>query len=286
VKRAYESVKQALDLFGEHHLTDWAAAMTYYGLLAMFPGLIALVSIVGLFGDPVSTTNTITEMLAKIGPHSAADSFEGPVRSVIANRGRAGAFLILGLGLSLLSASSYIGAFMRATNVIYGVENGEPFWKTRPRQLLFSLGMILGAALITMAIVLSGPLLHAVADPLGIGGTVLDVWRYLKWPVVLVMVVLLYAALYYVTAPSRSAGFQWVTAGSLVAVTIWMIASAGLAFYVSNFGSYDKTYGTLAGLVILLIWIWLTNVALLLGAEMNAARETAVSRSAAPRSPS
>jgi membrane protein len=273
VKRAYESVKGALELFGEHHLTDWAAALTYYGLLAMFPGLIALVSVVGLFGDPVTTTHTITEMLAQIGPGSAADSFEGPVRSVIEHRGQAGVFLVLGLGLSVLSASSYIGGFVRATNVIYGVESGEPFWKTRPRQLLFTLGMIVGAALITITIVLSGPLLQAVADPLGIGGTALGVWKVIKWPVVLVMVVLLFAALYYVTAPRRSAGFHWVTAGSLLAVTIWMAGSAGLALYVSNFGSYDKTYGTLAGLVVLLIWIWLTNVALLLGAEMNAARE-------------
>jgi membrane protein len=276
VKRAYESVKGALELFGEHHLTDWAAALTYYGLLAMFPALIALVSIVGLFGDPVTTTNTITQMLTEIGPHSGASSFEGPVRSVIEHRGQAGFFLILGLGLSVLSASSYIGAFMRATNVIYAVEDGEPFWKSRPRQMLFTLGMIVGVALITGAIVLSGPLLHAVADPLGIGGTALDVWSVVKWPVLLVMVVLLYAALYYVTAPRRSAGFRRVTTGSLVAVTVWMAASAGLALYVSNFGSYDKTYGTLAGLVVLLIWIWLTNVALLLGAEMNAARERGV----------
>jgi membrane protein len=276
VKRAYESVKGALELFGEHHLTDWAAALTYYGLLAMFPGLIALVAIVGLFGDPVSTTNTITKMLSEIGPGSAADSFAGPVRSVIEHRGQAGLFLVLGLGLSVLSASSYIAAFMRATNVIYGVESGEPFWKTRPRQLLYTLGMIVGAALITITIVLSGPLLHAVADPLGIDSTALTIWKVVKWPVLLVMVVLLFAALYYVTAPTRSAGFHWVTAGSLLAVTIWMAASAGLALYVSNFGSYDKTYGTLAGLVVLLIWIWLTNVALLLGAEMNAAREREV----------
>jgi membrane protein len=224
----------------------------------------------------VSTTNTITKMLSEIGPGSAADSFAGPVRSVIEHRGQAGLFLVLGLGLSVLSASSYIAAFMRATNVIYGVESGEPFWKTRPRQLLYTLGMIFGAALITITIVLSGPLLHAVADPLGIDSTALTIWKVVKWPVLLVMVVLLFAALYYVTAPTRSAGFHWVTAGSLLAVTIWMAASAGLALYVSNFGSYDKTYGTLAGLVVLLIWIWLTNVALLLGAEMNAAREREV----------
>jgi membrane protein len=275
VKKVYGAVAEALSLFGEHHLTDWAAALTYYGLLAMFPGLIAVVSIVGLFGDPESTTDTITQMLNEIAPNTAADSFAAPVRSVIENRNRAGIFLVLGVGLAVISASSYIGAFMRAQLVIYGSESSEPFWKSRPRQMLFTLGMIVGATLITMAIVLSGPLLQAVADPLGVGGTAIDVWRVVKWPVVLAMVVLLFAGLYYVTAPSRRAGFHVVTAGSMLAVAIWGLASAGLALYVSNFGSYDKTYGTLAGVVVLLIWIWLTNVALLLGAEMNASRERA-----------
>ncbi len=273
IKKVYASVAEALSRFGQHRLTDSAAALTYYGLLAMFPALIALVAIVGLFGDPVSTTQTITEMLSKIGPHTATESFDGPVRSVIEHRGRAGIFLVAGLGLSILSASSYIASFTRATNVIYGVESGDPFWKSRPREVLFTAGLIAWAAVIAITIVLSGPLLEAVAEPLGIGDSVLAVWKVIKWPVVLVMVVALCAALYHVTAPKRKARFQWVTAGSLLAVTIWLIASAGLAFYVSNFGSYDKTYGTLAGFVVLLIWIWLTNVALLLGAEMNAARE-------------
>jgi membrane protein len=284
VKRAYDSIVEAHSLFGAHHLTDWAAALTYYGLLALFPGLIALVSIVALFGDPVSTTNTITKMITEVGPSSAADTFTGPIRSVIEHRGRAGAFLVFGAGVAVLSASSYMAAFIRAQNVIYGVEDSEPFWKTRPRQLLFTLGMIVGAAVITLAIVLTGPLLHAVADPLGVGGGALGVWKVVKWPVLLVMVVLLFAALYYVTAPSRDAGFHWVTAGSLLAVTIWIAASALLALYVSNFGSYDKTYGTLAGVIVLLVWIWLTNVALLLGAELNAAREGVASRSAESRS--
>lgn len=284
MKRAYDSVAEALALFGEHHLTDWAAALTYYGLLALFPGLIALVSIVSLFGDPVSTTNTITEMITGIGPSSAADTFEQPIRSLIEHRGTAGIFLVFGVGLAVISASGYVGAFMRAQNVIYGVEQSEPFWKSRPRQMLFTLGLILGAAVIALTIVLTGPLLHAVADPLGIGGSALGVWKVVKWPVLLVMVVLLFAALYYVTAPSRRTGFHWVTAGSLLAVTIWIAASALLALYVSNFGSYNKTYGSLAGVIVLLIWIWLTNVALLLGAELNAAREGVASRSAESRS--
>ena len=277
-RNAYESVKEALALFGEHHLTDWAAALTYYGLLAMFPGLIALVSIVGLFGDPGTTTHTITDIRSNIGPNTATESFERPVRSVIEHRGQAGIFFVLGLGLAVISASGYIGAFMRAQNVIYGVEESEPFWKARPRQMLFTLAMILGAALIALTIVLSGPLLDAVADPIGVDGTALAVWKVVKWPLVVVMVVLLFAGLYYETAPKHRAGFQWITAGSLTAVVIWGVASAGLAFYVSNFGSYDKTYGTLAGLVVLLIWIWLTNVALLIGAEMNAAPAGEASR--------
>ncbi len=269
-------LKRVIELFGRHRLGDWAGALTYYGLLALFPGLIALVSILGVFGDPASTTKTLTEMVTKLGPDAAAKTWEGPITSITAHRQTAGVLLVVGTVLALLGASSYIGAFRRASRVIYDVdpeaEEGEPFWKSKPLELLWTLLMVVLAAVIGLTIVLTGPVVRAIAEPIGVAGTALTVWEIAKWPALVVLVVLLFAVLYYVTAPATGR-FRWITAGSALAVGIWLVASALFGLYVANFGSYDKTYGALGGLVILLVWIWITNLALLLGAELNAERE-------------
>jgi membrane protein len=273
IKAAWHWVSTAAGTFGEHNLTDWAAALTYYGLLAFFPALIAIVSIVGLFGDPVSTTETVTKMVTEIGPDSVAGTFSDAIQNLTSNRSAAGVLLVGSVGLALFSASSYIGAFSRASQEIYGVKLDKPFYETRPIQVLWTTIMVLMATLIAMILVLTGPLLSAVADPLGIGEDAVSIWAIVKWPILLVLVVMLFAFLYWVTAPVKGAKFVWVTAGGLLAVTVWLIASALLALYVANFGSYDKTYGTLAGVIILLLWIYVTNVALLLGVELNADRQ-------------
>lgn len=266
-------IKRVIELFGRHRLTDWAAALTYYGLLALFPGLIALVSILGLFGDPASTTQTLTQMITKLGPDSAAKTFEGPIRSITAQRGTAAALLVLGTVLALLGASSYVGAFRRASRVIYDVEeDGDPFWRSKPLEILWTLVLVVLAAVVCLTIVLTGPVVRAIAEPIGVAGTAVTVWEIAKWPALAALVVLLFAALYYVTAPATER-FRWITAGSALAVGIWLVASALFGLYVANFGSYNKTYGALGGLVIFLVWIWITNLALLLGAELNAERE-------------
>jgi membrane protein len=273
IKAAWHWVSTVAGTFGEHNLTDWAAALTYYGLLAFFPALIALVSIVGLFGDPVTTTDTVTKMVTEIGPDSVAGTFSDAIQNLTSNRSAAGILLVGSVALALFSASSYIGAFSRASQDIYGVKLDKPFYETRPTQVLWTTIMVLMATLIAMILVLTGPLLSAVADPLGIGEDAVSIWAIVKWPILLVLVVMLFAFLYWVTAPVKGAKFVWVTAGGLLAVTVWLIASALLALYVANFGSYDKTYGTLAGVIILLLWIYVTNVALLLGVELNADRQ-------------
>jgi membrane protein len=273
IKAAWHWVSTVAGTFGEHNLTDWAAALTYYGLLAFFPALIALVSIVGLFGDPVTTTDTVTKMVTEIGPDSVAGTFSDAIKSLTSNRSAAGILLVVGVGLALFSASSYLGAFSRASQEIYGVKLDKPFYETRPMQVLWTTVMVLMATVIAMILVATGPLLSAVADPLGIGEQAVSIWAIVKWPILLVLVVMLFAFLFYVTAPVKGPKFVWVTAGGLLAVTVWLIASALLAFYVSNFGSYDKTYGTLAGVIVLLLWIYVTNVALLLGVELNADRQ-------------
>jgi membrane protein len=269
----FATLKRTVLEFREDNMTDWAAALTYYGLLALFPALIVLVSILGLVGDPQETTRTVTDIVTSIGPQTAADTFSGPIESITSNRGAAGVLLVVGLATALWSASGYIGAFTRAANVVYETPEGRPFWKLRPLQIVLTLVMVLLLAIVALAITLTGPIVDAVAEPLGIGQTATDVWDVAKWPVLLLVVVLMFALLFHAAPNVKLPGFKWVTPGALFAVVVWLIASAAFAFYVANFGSYDKTYGTLGGVVVLLLWMWITNVALLLGMELNAERE-------------
>jgi membrane protein len=266
-------VRRTLTEFSEDNLTDWAAALTYYGLLALFPALIALVSVVGLFADPQSTTQKVTEIVTQIGPSSGAETFAGPIKSITSNQSAAGIMLVAGLVVALWSASGYVGAFMRASNVIYETPEGRPIWKLRPLQMLITLGIVLLVALLSLSLVLTGPIVDAVAGPLGIGSTAISIWEIAKWPVMLAIVLTIIAVLYYATPNVKLRGFKWVTPGSLVAVLVWLLASAAFALYVASFGSYDKTYGTLGGIVVMLIWLWITNLALLFGHQLNAERE-------------
>jgi membrane protein len=266
-------IRRTATEFSEDNLTDWAAALTYYGLLALFPALIALVSIVGLFADPQSTAKTITDIVTEIGPSSGAQTFKGPIQSITSNQTAAGFLLVAGLLVALWSASSYVGAFMRASNIIYETPEGRPIWKLRPLQMLVTLVIVLLVAFLALALVLTGPIVDAVAGPLGISSTATTIWDIAKWPVMLLIVLGIIAVLYYASPNVKLRGFKWVTPGTAIAVVVWLIASAAFAFYVANFGSYDKTYGTLGGVVVMLVWLWITNLALLFGHELNAERE-------------
>jgi len=267
------TVKRTFTEFSEDNMTDWAAALTYYGLLSLFPALIALVSIIGLVGDPATITRQVTDIVSALGPKSAAQTFAGPIKSITANKGAAGILLIVSLATALWSASGYVGAFMRASNVIYETPEGRPVWKLRPLQVLVTLVMLLLIAVIALALVLSGPLVKIVADPLGIGSTAQDVWNYGKWPILIVLVITIFSVLYYAAPNVKLRGFKWVTPGVVLALVVWLIASAAFAFYVANFGSYNKPYAALAGLVVLLICMWITNLAVLFGHQLNAERE-------------
>jgi membrane protein len=267
------TIKRTATEFQEDNLSDWAASLTYYGLLSLFPALIAMVSLIGIFGDPSSTTHSLTEIINELGPKSAAETFEGPIKSITESSGSAGFALILGILAALWSASGYTGAFMRASNIIYETPEGRPFWKLRPLQLLVTFLMIVLLTLLAVSLVLTGPVVSAVAGPLGIGSTAVDVWNIAKWPVMLLVFMVMIGLLYYASPNVKLRGFKWVTPGSLVAVVVWIIASALFAFYVSNFGSYNKTYGTLGGLIALLVWFWISNIAILFGHQLNAERE-------------
>jgi membrane protein len=271
--RVLPALRRTLAEFKDDNLTDWAAALTYYGLLSLFPGLIALVSIVGLVGDPRGATQTIAEIVTAIGPPSAAQTFAGPIESVASDQGTAGAAFALGLAVALWSASGYVGAFIRASNVIYETHEGRPSWRLRPLQIAVTLTMVLLGVLLVVGLVLTGPVVDAVAEPLGIGSTAVTLWNVAKWPAMAAVFVLMVGVLYYASPNAKIRGFRWVTPGSLVAIAVWAIASAGFALYVANFGSYDKTYGTLGGLIVLLVWLWISNVAILFGHELNAELE-------------
>ncbi len=268
-----ETFKRTISEFREDNLTDWAAALTYYGVLSLFPALIALVSIIGLFGDPEGTTDALSDIVSDLGPSSAADTFRGPIESITANRSTAGVLFFAGLAGAIWGASGFVGAFMRASNVIYEVEEGRPFWKLRPLQIAVTLAMVLLAAVASVALVLSGPLATSVGEAVGLSDAAVDIYQIAKWPALALVLLTLTSLLYYVAPNVRLRGIRWVTPGSLLALAVWGVASALFALYVGNFGSYDKTYGTLGGVVSFLVWLWITNIALLLGAQLNSELE-------------
>jgi membrane protein len=272
----FATLKRTATEFSEDKLTIWAAALTYYGLLSLFPALIAMISLVGIFGDPKSTTETIIKIIAEIGPSSAAETFAGPIRSVASNQSAAGFALVIGLAIALWSASGYVSAFSQASNVIYETPEGRPFWKLKPLQIGVTLVLVIMMALLAVGLVLTGPVVEAIAGPVGLSDTAVDLWNIGKWPVMAALFITMVSVLYYTSPNVKLRGFHWVTPGSVVAIVVWIVASALFAFYVANFGSYNKTYGTLGGLIALLVWFWITNIAILFGHQLDAERERSV----------
>jgi membrane protein len=269
-RRWWAILKRTVRAFLEDNLTDWAAALTYYAVLAVFPTLLALVSIVGLVGE--SATQPLLENVAELAPGPAGEILSGALRE-LASSSAAGVGLLVGVVGALWSASGYVSAFSRASNAIYEVEEGRPFWKLRPLQVGITLVMILLVALCAIAVVLTGPLAEQIGDVIGAGETAVTVWDIAKWPVIALLVLTLISVLYYATPNVKPVGFRWITPGGALALVLWILASAGFAFYISNFGSYNATYGSIAGIIIFLVWLWITNVAILLGAELDAELE-------------
>jgi membrane protein len=258
--------------FSSDQCTDVAAALTYFSILALFPAAIALLSLVGLVGQGAQTVDTLLQILRDLGANGAADTLE-PTLTEISRTQNAGLGFVLGLVLALWSASGYVGAFSRGMNRIYEVEEGRPIWKLRPLMLLITLVTVVLSAFIALALVLTGPAARAVVDAVGLGSTAVTAWSIAKWPVLLAFVVLVVALLYYATPNVQQPRFRWVSPGAVVAILIWAAASALFGLYVANFASYNKTYGSLAGAVVFLLWLWITNLALLLGAELDAELE-------------
>jgi membrane protein len=258
--------------FGTDQCTDLAAALTYYSVLALFPAVIAVLSLIGLVGQGPSTINAIIDIIRQTGMNSAADNIEPLLKELSASRGN-GFALIIGLAVALWSASGYVNAFGRGMNRVYGFTEGRPVWKLRPIMLLVTLVTVVLAALVLIGLVITGPAAKAVGDQIGLGDTAVLVWNIAKWPVMLVMVMLIVALLYWATPNVKQPKFRWISVGAGVAIVVWIVASAAFGVYVAGFSHYGRTYGSLAGVIIFLLWLWLTNLALLFGAELDAELE-------------
>jgi membrane protein len=271
--RSWKAIlKRAVREFQDDNITDWGAALTYYGVMSLFPMLLVLVALLGLVGQQ-STISTMTDSLRSAGLGDVAKSIQGPLDEIVRNKGGAGALVGFGLIAALWSASGYIGALTRALNSIYDVKEGRPFWKLRPAQVAITLVGVLLISLTLVSVVVSGPIAEAVGKALGVGDTAVTVWGLAKWPVILFVLMGMVAGLYYVAPNVRQPRFRWVSPGGVVAVLVWILASAGFGLYVSHFGSYGKTYGALGSVITLLVWMWISNLALLFGAELDAELE-------------
>ena len=276
-------LKRTLQEFMADDLTDWAAALTYYAVLALFPALIALVSILGIVGP--SATQPLLDNLAQLAPGPAREIITSAVENLQDSSGAAGIAFAVGLLVALNSASGYIGAFTRASNSIYEVEEGRPVWKLKPAQIGITLVLLLLIVLIGLAVTISGPIAEQAGNVLGLGDTAVTVWDIAKIPVILAAVTFLLAFLYWAAPNVKQPGFRFISPGGIVALVIFVLASLAFALYVSTFASYNKTYGPMGGVVVFLIWLWLTNVAILFGAELNSELQRSQQRQAGQDAP-
>jgi membrane protein len=260
--------KRALSEFRNNNLTTLAAALTYYAVLSVVPGLIVLVSVLGLVGHNIASR--VTSQVESLAPGSSATFVHSLITQAQQHKSGAGLTAIAGLVIALWSASSYVNAFRHASNIIYGIGEGRPIWKTVPLRLGVTVVAVIVLVISATIVVVSGPVANEVGHVIGAGHAAVMVWDILKWPVLLILVSFLLAILFWASPNAKQGGIRWISPGGVIATVLWVAISALFAVYVTHFSSYDKTYGSLAGVVIFLVWLWLTNIALLMGAQVNA----------------
>ncbi len=266
------AAQRAVKKFSADGCTDLAAALTYYSVLSLFPALLALVSIMGLVGQAEQATALLLDMVGRATDPKVVETISEPVKALTQSRAAGWAFAV-GIVTALWSASAYVGAFSRAMNKVYGIDEGRPVWKLRPALLLVTLGAVVMVAAMALMLILSGSVATAVGEVLGVGPTALSVWNIAKWPVLGILAIILIAVLYYFTPNVRQPKFRWISVGAAVALVAMVAATVGFGFYVTNFSKYEKTYGTIAGMIILLLWLWIMNLVLLFGAQVDAELE-------------
>ena len=272
-KRSWKYVlRKTMREFLSDQCQDIAASLTYYGVLALFPALIALVSLLGVIGQRGEAVDALLGIVQDVAPGDAADTIRGPLEQ-FASSPAAGFALVSGVVLAIWSASGYVSAFSRAMNRIYEIDEGRPFWKLKPVQLLVTVIAIVLILVAVLLLVVSGPVTDALGDALGVGAVAKTVWSIAKWPVLALVVVLIVAILYYATPNAKQPKFRWMSMGAFLALVMLVVASLLFGIYVANFSNYDRNYGSLAGVVIFLLWLWIANLALLFGAEFDAELE-------------
>ncbi len=264
--------KKTLREFTKDQCPDLAAALTYYSVLSIFPALLALVSLLGIFGQAEKTTSALLEIVQGFAPADTVEAVRQPIEQLSSNSA-AGLTLVVGIVTALWSASGYVGAFGRAMNRVYEIDEGRPFIKLRGTMLVVTIATVLIVLVLSAMLVLSGPVAESVGNAIGLGGAVLTAWNILKWPVILLLVILAIAILYYATPNVKQPKFRWMSLGSAIALVIFLLASLAFAFYVANFNNYDKTYGAIGGVIVSLLWLWILNMSLLFGAEFDAEME-------------
>ncbi|MFF8386331.1 YihY/virulence factor BrkB family protein [Streptomyces kanasensis] len=275
--RSWRTVlKRTAKEFLDDELPDRAAALTYYGVLSVFPALLVMVSLLGVVGD--SATRSVLDNLGGLAPGAVRDLLSDAVRQLQGSGSTSGVMAIVGLVAAVWSASGYVAAFIRTANAVYDVPEGRPVWKLTPLRVFLTLVLMVLLAVSAVIVVFTGPVARRAGEAIGVGEAAVATWDIAKWPVLVVLVVLMVALLYWRAPNVRGPGLRWLGPGSVLAVLLWLLASGGLALYVANFGAYNKTYGTLAGVVVFLVWLWLSNLAVLLGLELNAelARQRAI----------
>jgi membrane protein len=257
--------------FSSDSLTDWAAALTYYGVLSIFPGLLVIVSILGLIGG--NGQQTVQDAAHQLAPDGQLRQLVDTVLDQVKQPGSAGIAAIVGIVLAFWSASGYVAAFMRASNAVYDVPEGRPIWKTLPIRV--GVTAVVGVMLVLSAaiVVVSGTLAKVIGDKIGLGSAAVTTWDIAKWPVLVILISLTFAILYWASPNAKTGGFRWVSPGGLFAVILWVIVSVAFAIYLANFANYNKTYGTLGGVIAFLVWMWISNIAILLGAELDSELE-------------
>ncbi len=264
-------LKRTLSQFSDDKLPTWAAALTYYAVLSIFPALLALVSILGVIGP--SATQPLIDNLSSVAPGPAKDILTSALKDLESAKGASTFALIAGLAAAIWSASGYIGAFMDAANTVWDAPEGRPIWKRVPLRVAVTCVMLLLLSASALAVVLTGPLARSIGDLVGLGSTFVTVWGIVKWPALVLVVSFMISLLFWAGPNVKQPGFPWVTPGGVLAVILWIAASLLFAVYVANFASYNKIYGSLGGVIVFLIWLWITNLIILLGAEFNSELE-------------
>jgi membrane protein len=260
--------------FVDDRCTDVAATLTYYAVLAVFPAAVAVLSVFGVVGKADRAVNGVLDVLRPLVSSSVLHDVDVALTH-LSRSDAAPVALVVGILGALWSASAYVAAFGRAMNRVYEVEEGRPFWRLRPMQLLVTLVTVVLSVAALAILVVSGKVTDAVGNRLDIGQQARDAWEIAKWPALALIVIAAVAILYHFTPNVRLPRFRVLSTGAFVAIVVWVVASAAFAFYVVNFSHYDHTYGSVAGVVVALLWLWLTNLALLFGAELDSELERA-----------